>query len=803
MPPVRRAGTGPEAEDPEYAGHYRLEARLGSGGMGVVHLARSASGRRLAVKVVHAEFAEDPEFRARFRQEVAAARRVSGAFTAPVVDADPGGERPWMATLYIPGPTLAEHVKRNGPLPTEDLVRLAAGLAEALRDIHRAGVVHRDLKPSNVLLAADGPKVIDFGISRPSDSELRTETGKLIGTPPFMAPEQFQRPRHVGPAADVFALGSVLVHAATGRGPFESESPYIVAYQVVHDEADLAGVPRELLPLVQRCLAKDPAERPTPDALMTVLRAIGGPHPPALRGPLPRVPAQRGRGTGPLWGDDDGGVTDAEIGTDANIGTDTETGTGTDAGTDTGADAEAGTEVPGGGTESIADDSVPDDSVPDDAAASTGRDADTRVRAGSAGSPDSVRAATAGQRRHKTARRRWVTVGVLAAVMLGAGTVWALQRDNDGQRSAHQQPGGTTKAAAWRPWQGTLPADGSGGAQGDGTRAAFCSYGGGTLYCAGRGVEAARLDPADGKVLWWQPAEANRAHDGTPTAPALSGGLVQVVSPDGSRLRAFDPKTGHPRWSRDVASYEGRVYPSGDTVLLVAADGVVTAVNGATNKQRWSHTVPGHTHPAFVSYGDGRTAYALTTSADGSHTLVTAVDTARGTTSWQRSFRGNLTPAGADSAGVLYLTGTDDQTRTATVVRYDPAHRAEHRVALAKPVSATSAAVRGGLVYLLCADGGLVAVDPRRTDPAAAQRWRMETSVGNSSPLVAAGDRLYFSAADGRLLAVDAVGGELLGQTPPRTGKAQKSYLVLVPAPVAADGKVYGSAPDGTVFGVS
>ncbi|MGY0060464.1 serine/threonine-protein kinase [Streptomyces sp. LZ34] len=819
MPPVRRAGRGPEAEDPEYAGQYRLEARLGSGGMGVVHLARSASGRRLAVKVVHAEYAEDPEFRARFRQEVAAARRVSGAFTAPVVDADPDGERPWMATLYIPGPTLAEHVKRNGPLPTGDMVRLAAGLAEALRDIHRAGVVHRDLKPSNVLLAADGPKVIDFGISRPSDSELRTETGKLIGTPPFMAPEQFQRPRHVGPAADVFALGSVLVHAATGRGPFESESPYIVAYQVVHDEADLAGVPRELLPLVQRCLAKDPAERPTPDALMTVLRAIGGPHPPALRGPLPRVPAQRGHGTGPLWADDDGGVSISGRDADSEAGTEAAAGDGClDAVTD---DAVTDGVVADGvvADNAVVDSAVANNAVGEDSVVDTGpaadpvgtggpadeghtdnpliggRDADTRVRAGS------VRAVTAGRRPHRTARR-WVTVGVLAVVMLGAGTVWALQRDHDGRRSAHRQPGGATKAAAWRPWEGTLLADGSDTAS-QGTRAAFCSYGSGALYCAGRGVEAVRLDPADGKVVWSRPAAASRPDDGTPTAPALSGGLVQVVSPDGARLRALDPKTGHPRWSRDVASYQGRVYPSGDTVLLVAADGVVTAVNGATDKRRWSHAVPGHSRPAFVSYGDGRTAYALTTSADGSHTLVTAVDTARGTTRWQRSFRGNLTPAGADSEGVLYLTGTDEQTRTATVVRYDPAHRAEHRVALATPVAATSAAVRGGMVYLLCSDGGLVAVDPRRTDPAAAQRWRMETSVGNASPLVASGDRLYFSAADGRLLAVDAVGGELLGQTPPRTGKAQKSYLELVPAPVAADGKVYGSAPDGTVFGVS
>lgn len=239
--------------------------------MGVVHLARSASGLQLAVKIVHRQHAADPEFRARFRQEVAAARRVSGAFTAPVVDADPTAALPWMATLYVPGPTLSEQVKRNGPMAPAELRRLTAGLAEALRDIHRAGVIHRDLKPSNVLLSDSGPKVIDFGISRPYDSDLRTETGKLIGSPPYMAPEQFQRPREVGPAADVFALGAVLVHASTGRGPFDSDSPYIVAYQVVHDEADLAGVPADLAPLVGRCLAKDPAERPTPDEIMAAL----------------------------------------------------------------------------------------------------------------------------------------------------------------------------------------------------------------------------------------------------------------------------------------------------------------------------------------------------------------------------------------------------------------------------------------------------------------------------------------------------------------------------------------------------
>ncbi|WP_431994992.1 serine/threonine-protein kinase [Streptomyces griseoflavus] len=290
MAPQRNAGAGAEAELPEYAGHYRLESCLGSGGMGVVHLARSTSGMRVAVKVVHARYAMDPEFRERFRQEVAAARRVSGAFTAPVVDADPEGGRPWMATLYIPGPTLSEQVKRNGPMDPDQSRRLMAGLAEALRDIHRVGVVHRDLKPSNVLLAEDGPKVIDFGISRPRDSELRTETGKLIGTPPFMAPEQFRRPREVGPAADVFALGSLMVHATTGRGPFDSDSPYVVAYQVVHDEPDLTGVPESLAPLVLRCLAKEPDDRPTPDELMGELRSVAAAYDTQVFVPAPRSP---------------------------------------------------------------------------------------------------------------------------------------------------------------------------------------------------------------------------------------------------------------------------------------------------------------------------------------------------------------------------------------------------------------------------------------------------------------------------------------------------------------------------------
>ncbi|QQM41567.1 protein kinase domain-containing protein [Streptomyces liliifuscus] len=243
-------------------GGYELVDRLGSGGMGVVYLARSVSGRQVAVKVVHAQYALDEEFRARFRQEVAAARRVSGAFTAPVVDADPDAELPWMATLYVPGRTLSEMVDREGPLGGRELRALALGLVEALKDIHQAGVVHRDLKPSNVLMAGDGPRVIDFGISRAADSQALTVTGRLIGTPPFMSPEQFASPRDVTAASDVFSLGSLLAFAATGNGPFDGGSPYVTGYQVMNEPPSLDGVPQPLRGIVERCLDKDPAVRP-------------------------------------------------------------------------------------------------------------------------------------------------------------------------------------------------------------------------------------------------------------------------------------------------------------------------------------------------------------------------------------------------------------------------------------------------------------------------------------------------------------------------------------------------------------
>jgi serine/threonine protein kinase len=248
--------------EPELIGPYRVRGRLGTGGMGRVYLGLSPGGRSVAVKVIRADLAQDAEFRARFRREVAVARKVSGLFTAPVIDADVDGPVPWLATAYVPGPSLADAVSEHGPLPAASVLALARGLAEGLSAIHAAGVVHRDLKPANVLLAEDGPRVIDFGISRAVEASALTHTGLVVGSPGFMSPEQAEG-REVGPPSDIFSLGAVLAFAATGQGPFGSGSTPALVYRVVHSGPQLDLVPAEVRSLAERCLAKDPALRPT------------------------------------------------------------------------------------------------------------------------------------------------------------------------------------------------------------------------------------------------------------------------------------------------------------------------------------------------------------------------------------------------------------------------------------------------------------------------------------------------------------------------------------------------------------
>ncbi|MFF7178731.1 protein kinase [Streptomyces sp. NPDC008121] len=265
--------------DPAVVGGYRLAAVLGTGGMGKVYLSYTPGGRPIALKVIRSEFSEDPEFRRRFTQEVQAAQRVQGLYTAPVIDFDTEGDRPWLATAYVPGPSLAHAVAQHGGLPLRSVLLLAVGVAEALHVIHGAGIVHRDLKPANVLLASDGPRVIDFGIARAADATSLTGAGVSVGTPAFMAPEQASAGT-VTPATDVFALGQIAAFAAIGSPAYGEGSSHAVLYRIVHEDPDLSGLPAELLPLVTRCLSRDPAARPSPAEVIELCHELS---PVALR----------------------------------------------------------------------------------------------------------------------------------------------------------------------------------------------------------------------------------------------------------------------------------------------------------------------------------------------------------------------------------------------------------------------------------------------------------------------------------------------------------------------------------------
>ncbi|MFF9284724.1 serine/threonine-protein kinase [Streptomyces griseosporeus] len=713
MAPQRNIGAGAEAELPEYAGHYRLESCLGSGGMGVVHLARSTSGMKLAVKVVHAEFARDPEFRGRFRQEVAAARRVSGAFTAPVVDADPEAERPWMATLFIPGPTLSDHVKRNGPMAPEQLRRLMAGLAEALRDIHRVGVVHRDLKPSNVLLAEDGPKVIDFGISRPTDSELRTETGKLIGTPPFMAPEQFRRPREVGPAADVFALGSVLVHAATGRGPFDSDSPYVVAYQVVHDEPDLTGVPEGLAPLILRCLAKEPEDRPTPDELMRSLRSVA-----ASYDTQAFIPAQRA-------GDD--AMPGAE---DAGAG-------GNGAGEDGEAQAPPLRSRPSGGRPRPwaarrkvsllgagalllaaggvlaavslldGDRNAPADTAPRAASAEV-RSWTARPVPGHGG----VAQCSYGAEELLCARS-----GLVFAVDPADGRV--LWRHSTTSTLPHVPPvvaGGLVQA----------PAD------------------------HGRRLEA--LDPATGAVRWQR------------QVPEYSGvrqaaGMLLLTRPDGT-VMGVDGASGETKWQRRFAGHPAPSFSSfaaDSTAYLTDASAdtahtKVTAVDAATGDVRWEARLDGTLEP--VGSGGGSVFFR---SMDREFYDTAAIVRY---TPGSRATRTVALPARQERAhavvrgGVVYLLGGAGSLQAVDMDTGKPLWRIETSLG-----RGSTPVTDGRLVLVSAADGRLLAVDARTGALVGQTRARLGTDADRTTAVLAEpvihGNHVYASAPDGTLFAVD------------------------------------------------
>ncbi|WP_447041872.1 protein kinase domain-containing protein [Streptomyces sp. DSM 118878] len=278
-------------EDPRVVGSFRLHRRLGAGGMGVVYLGSDRRGQRVALKVIRPDLAEDQEFRSRFAREVSAARRIRGGCTARLVAADLDADRPWFATQYVPGPSLHDKVAAEGPLAAADVAVVGSALAEGLVAVHEAGVVHRDLKPSNILLSPKGPRIIDFGIAWATGASTLTHVGTAVGSPGFLAPEQV-RGAAVTPATDVFALGATLAYAGMADSPFGHGSSEVMLYRVVHEEAQLRGVPDSLAPLIRACLAKDPEERPSTLQLSLRLKEIAAREAQGLGDPRPPAPRQ-------------------------------------------------------------------------------------------------------------------------------------------------------------------------------------------------------------------------------------------------------------------------------------------------------------------------------------------------------------------------------------------------------------------------------------------------------------------------------------------------------------------------------
>ncbi len=349
--------------------------------------------------------------------------------------------------------------------------------------------------------------------------------------------------------------------------------------------------------------------------------------------------------------------------------------------------------------------------------------------------------------------------------------------------------------AQTRPWDVSLRA-GAGGS------APVCSYASGSLYCSARGVQAARLNPADGRVGWSKKAAGASRTSFDDSAPVLAGGLLHVVPPGGDRLEALDPRTGARRWSVDVSGGPF-VLHTARSVLLARPDGTVRAVDNTSGRTRWTRRHGGTGSLWVASPGRGGTLYAATPSQDGTSTTVAAVDPGSGEALWEQRLEGMLSPVAA-SDGALFLLADDTDGLTRAVVRLDTRARTARRVPLVTPLDQAQATVRGNTAYLFGVNGSLVAVDTDRTDsPARAQRWRLETSVSRASRPVATAERVYLSAADGRLLAVDAADGRLLGQTAPRMGSGRYTFAATLPAPVAAGGQVFATAPDGSVFAVA
>ncbi|MEU3484966.1 protein kinase domain-containing protein [Streptomyces massasporeus] len=744
------------SDDPKSVGGYRLLDRLGAGGMGVVYRARARSGRDVAIKVVHAQYAADAVFRTRFRQEIAAVRKVSGAFTAPVLDADPEAARPWMATQYVPGPSLARRIRDRGALPDAELRGLALGLVEALRDIHRAGVVHRDLKPANVLLAEDGPRVIDFGISRAAENhQTLTETGQMIGTPPFMSPEQLVDARTVGPASDVFSLGALLVYAVTERGPFDADSPYLTAYRVVHDEPVLDGVEPRLRALLERCLAKDAADRP---GLVELAGEFAALPPGSADGAGATLTLRAGRLA-------DGGAPRPSA-----------------------ADPARATRVV-----TVADSAQAEPAPLSAGAPPEGGRPRRRVRA---------LPAAAGA----------VVLGLTAYLTLGPG--WALGGDRPGATPSAQSRW-AAPPAGWRPWQTTVYET-----AGRGVRTAPQRQTGGTrggpqchvheraVFCAGDGILPVRLDGRTGKTIWRAGSAASVAGDDFPRFKILGvrdDTVVVQQEPQGegpNRILAFDTGTGDRLWQRAVNAEWIDPVLFGGLVVLPEADGTsVTARAPRSGAARWTQRLPARHYCGAT--GVGERLYLECSPESAGPTLLVEAGRAGGPD------RRLTVPAKAGLLGaldgrLLFLDLSEDEDGNLLVGQdapyvairtVDPRTGAQRTTKLAEEYGG-QVSLTDGTVWFATSNGQVTAVSARTGRPL----WQTSTSLERPSeatydPRTRA---VYLASATGRVGALDAKKGTLLWETLPRAGRDDTDWGATEVRTL--DGALVATTPGGSVF---
>ncbi|MEV0575505.1 PQQ-binding-like beta-propeller repeat protein [Streptomyces sp. NPDC050392] len=732
--------------DPRRIGPFEVLGRLGAGGMGLVYLARSASGRRVAIKTVRTELAEDQLFRVRFTREVEAARAVSGFYTAAVVDADPRAAVPWLATAYVPAPSLEEIVNECGPMPTQAVRWLAAGIAEALQSIHGAKLVHRDMKPSNVLVVEDGPRVIDFGIASGVSNTRLTMTNVAVGTPAYMSPEQARDSRSVTGASDIFSLGSTLVFAATGHAPFHGANPVETVFMLLREGPDLSGLPDDLRPLIESCMQMDASLRPSPAELQAQLS--------------PHLFAS---------GDDDSGTASAWLPADATAMIE---------------------QRRGGGRAIAAAPPVPPAPVAPPPQQSPGADWDNAWRSGAEGQPPAAPPAQApdagGPVRLSGAHvpigpgpRAQDVRASAGAAEAGPATGWvrppagvngvaATAPTAPVPAPAHAPDSAPAAPERWRPWRFRMSNDvwGTPVVVGD------------LLYVTSFEVHA--LDTGNGRrqfktrdVAW---------------AMAVDGGSIHAS--DGPSLYALDATTGTERWRLQSDAWVYSLKAERGTVLTGTRGGGVQAREASTGEKLWE--ING-------AQTDFETAEAGPALHDGTvyvwqDARLRALDARTGSERWSypvgdaASCGGvpvRVTPA-AD--GYVYVSAG---TRVLAVdiasghVRW---HFESPAVFLSPPAFAPGPAVTGGGVYLADYLGTVYALDASTGK----DRWRIATESRQSiEPVLVVAGNVHVGSGSA-LYTLDAVTG-----TPKWRFAAGGE---VVGAPVVADGRVHFGSADHVLY---